>query len=304
MALDNVLGNLTVKIKGRREVNPTYNPENFYDSARGLEEIGDIDVSTEEGLKKYKKMTGDKISNMSSDEVELRKKAMHSGGHSDLSNYIHQHFSSLVREIDDEDVQAELSIRYCPIGNSNDKEYNAVRKRVSESNATLKRISENPKKFLEEALKESSDLMAYYMQIFSREYFGLKQREAQRNANLAVRHYGPTRFLIATKTYLDDQNEKLEKESKRIEESIIRKVETAEVDKGRILFANEKSKLVGDKIKKLHELVNKHKDAQMRDEFMGTCASYAVNSLKKKYESPKPKQSGSKKSKSTKKKKK
>jgi hypothetical protein len=285
MTLESTLKNLVVEKEGKRVVKMTYAPRSFYDFAKGLNELGEIDSSTSEGLKDYRRLTGEDPKVYSLEEVDLRRKAWVSGGNGDLSRYISAHFNDLVGELN-EPTQVNLAVDYCPTKESRNENYESARKVVSKSRETLEAIKRDPMGFLNR--NAGSPTMAYYLQAFAGEYIDLKQREAKVSSSLAVRHYGPTDFLRTSKAIIDRQYKELDKKKSELQERMAKKVDEESVKIGRHLSATEEVSLIGDLRTELSRLPERYPDAGMRDDLAGNCAGLALKFLKEKYEKPKP----------------
>lgn len=285
MTLEKTLDGLTVREGDKRKVRSTYAPRKFYDFAKSLDELGEADLSTTEGLKTYKRLTGEDPINHSFEETGLRRKAWVSGGNGDLSAYIHLHFNDLIGELD-EPTQAKLAVTYCPTKESRKEDYESVRKLVAKSRRTLKEIETDPKGFIER--NAGSSLMAYYLRAFSEEYLDLKRRESITGSLLAVRHYGSANFLSTSNALINKQHKGLNEERKSLQIEIDKKVDEESVRIGKMLSAEEDINIVRHLRKKMSELQNKYPDASTRDDLAGECAGLALRFLKRKYEKPKP----------------
>lgn len=282
MNLENILGELFAEKDGKREAKP-YSSESFYNFAKGLTDLGRVDVSKPEGLNDYLRLTGEDPAKYSLEEVDLRRRAWISGGHSDLGDYIHSNFDGLVGELD-EVTRTELAKNSCPEKESDDASYEFARKIVSKSKKTLEEMKRDPEGFLKR--NAGSPTMAFYMRAFSGEYFGLKQREAVAHSSLAVRHYGSADFLITSKSLIDQQYNEFKEKKEELQKEINKKIDEESVKIGRIISANENAHLTKDLRKRLSELSDEYPDAGMRDDLAENCAGLALKFLKEKYEKP------------------
>lgn len=286
MTLEKILEDLIVRKGDKRKVKSIYTPRKFYNFAEGLAKLREADLSTTEGLKTYKRLTGENPEDYSFEETNLRRKTWVSEGNEDLSVYIHAHFNDLVRE-PDELTREKLALTYCPTKKSRNENYESARKVVAKSKEILEEIENNPKKFLKR--NAGSPLMAYYLQAFEGEYFDLKQREAKVSSSLAVRHYGSADFLKTSKEIIDKQYKELEKKELEIQEKISKKVYEKSVKTGRLLSATEEVRLIGSLRKEISKLSERYPDASMRDDLAGNCAGLALKFLKEKYKKPESK---------------
>jgi hypothetical protein len=285
MALDDILGNLSVEEEGKRVVNPNYDAGQFIGAVDGLAKLKDVDVSSVEGLKAYAALTGDDPSRYSANEAEQRKGQRYNGGQGDLSAYVEKHVSKLLKEVGDE-ARVGLAFKYCPEGESvsGDDAYVETQGRIARAKVTMDAIKNNPKKYLTEELEGETPLMISYIMRDVDAFLDLRMREAQRSGVLSIGKYGAEKFLESTRRYLAGQRDTLQEEVSGIEKNVAAKIDAAEKGKGNILTSEEMAMVISDDRKAMEEAHKKYSDAQAYSGFVQEVSGNAIAEIKRKSE--------------------
>jgi len=217
MALEGILEKLSVEKDGEIKASDKYDSQVLYGASEGLAELKRANLDSREGLANYKTLTGDDPKNYSHQRLNFRKETRLRGGQEDLGAYVDQNFTEIVEKDVDEQAQISLAYKYCPtkdISEDKAKPYNTTRKTVSDVKETIKKINENPDKYIKEEMEKETPLMARYIARFAEEFFEIEKMEAQQNAVQSLQKYKPNKFITDTKKYLTGQSTELrEKES-------------------------------------------------------------------------------------------
>jgi len=290
MALDDLLSGLSTTTKeGEIKPNSNYDAKNLVGVYDALIELGSIDISSTEGLRKYGEMTGEDLSKCSLERAYLRRKSKVTGVNEILFSYFDVHFNSLVGEIGEEERRA-LALEYSPetdLPGESNKDYNSARQIVSKSKETLERIKKDANAYFKEELKKETPLMAHFMLRFSNEFIQIEQREAREDATFAIAKYGADKYLTTTKTHLSQRNEEHSGKQKELEAKIKEKTDELQTSAGRRLGSTELAPALSDEFSQLRKLSEDYKETEMLAPLIKTTADYAISTIKQKAEEKK-----------------
>ncbi|MCK5449998.1 hypothetical protein KAI32_03975 [Candidatus Pacearchaeota archaeon] len=282
MTLDEILGQLNENVK--RKSNDEDSSKIFYIASNELDKLERIDPNTEEGLTKYREITGEDPASVSFEGLEFRRKGYLTTGRKHLEKYVVENFGKVADELNEE-VLANLSYTCCLEGDSADKEmteYNSVRRTVSDAREKIQKIKENTKAYIAEEIKnEKSQSIKEYLSGYPNELIEFEERKALHNVSLAIEKYGARNFLMDTKKHFDalSKGETLSK----LEEKIKSKIKVKEREKGKDLNSVERAKLFSDDYKKLKELSGEYeRDIEIGKRLIPSVMSHAINTTREK----------------------
>lgn len=283
MALDDILGKLTGTKNGTKKANNEYSSKFLISASNNFKKLEEADIRTPQGLEIYKNITGDNPNEYSPRVLETRKRA-HLDKREDLGLYVNRHFGNLVGELD-ESIKPRLAYAFCPTGEISDetaKNYNKIRKVVSNAKEKIQKIEADPERYFNEEIKKESPLMKQYLPRYANELIASTKNEAQRNAMLAIQKHGATRFLTDTKKYSDTQMIKLREKQSVLETKMKAQVDSAEQGKGRILTSIEYATLTLDNYRKSQKLSKEYESFEASNGLMQSVASYAIKTIEEK----------------------
>jgi hypothetical protein len=277
MALEGILGSLTLQKGDRIYASPKYNSKTLKDSVDKLDELKNYDLSNPEDLKKNEKLTGDKAKDYSPEMLSARRTWRVSVGQTDLSMYVNKHYGEILKEVK-EPNQLELAFKYCPTqdASAKSKEYEAVRKAVTASKEIVRRISEEPKKFILEAIKNEEPYMRRYVAMYQEEFLEISKKYAVKRAMETLNKYGAAKFLGNTKAILDSAQKEIREKKGKLEESVRKELETAAQKKGQPLSAEEEAKIIYASQNKFTKLSEDYKDSRLLAPLTRETVAYAT----------------------------
>ena len=281
MALEGILDKLTVEKDGEFKASNKYDSQVLYGTNEGLAELDRTDLDSEEGLAKYKTLTGDDPKNYSHRKLTFRKDKRLRGGQKDFGAYVDNNFEKITDELD-EQTQTQIAYSFCPtkdISGNKAKPYNATRITISDAEETINNIIGNPDKYIKEEMEKETPLMARYIARFAEEFIEIEKSEAQYGALQAIQKYTPAKFITDTKKHLGEQSKEFRKKDSALREKINEKLESA---KG--LRARSRAKLIEKEYKQLEKLNEEYIDIEMEKRLIQETVSHAITTIKGKYE--------------------
>ena len=146
----------------------------------------------------------------------------------------------------------------------------------------METIANTPDKYLTETLRNESPLMGSYIIRFSDKFLKIEVEKAQRNATLAISHYGAGKFIKITRDHFKAHADALSTTKEELENKMDLKINMAQKNKGRIFSAVETADLLSKQIGEMQKLYEKHADSVNLIPMTQDVTSYAVSAITEK----------------------
>ncbi len=273
MTLENI-------VKGLRTVdeNPVANPE--YDSGilvstgKYLDDLGEINTRTKEGLASYRELTGLKTKSVSSEKIDLTHRQIHADVTEGFGEYITKHIEPITGELKDI-VQLNIGYSFCPEAESGDKKYNTVRDVACKVKELIKTIEENPEAYISQQIKDAQDFMKAIVARFPDEVRQIDAQDAQRKALGAIQKYGSKDFVVKTHGHLETLKTAYITDMKALGE----KEQKARENMPQYMDADESAKYFVEIEKAKGELEKRAEQLKILPQLTNTVVKEAINAI-------------------------
>jgi len=264
-----------------------YKPRYLVDIVQTLQELDGVNPMTQDGIKRYKDITGNNPDKESPEEMKYKRKTGYISGTKYISDYFQKHIKKFVKDLS-EDTKTQLSFQYCPAkqaSNANSS-YNRTAEKIRNSKKELDEMKEDPIKYLQNKLKNERKFWRNSIMRFPEEYLQFKQKailDTTRNAIVEYEKTNKDSFLVETKKHMEKQNEKFREK----EEQFIKYRD--ELQK-RNLPAKEFERKLRDKYEKFMRNVDRYQDGLALKKLIRSVATASIVELRKKmgYEPMRP----------------
>ncbi len=278
MTLENIVKGLGV-IGENGKVNPKYNSKVLTSVDEYLDDLGEVDIETQEGLKKYRDITGFPTKGVHPKMTALGHKGAYAQVAEGLREYAIEHLEPIAKELG-ETKMSNIVYSFCPTAESKHKgsdDYNIVMDKINTAKKTVEKIQENPMAYVSEQIKKAPEWMRGVIAMFPKEVCDIDIRYAQGKTLGAISKYGSAKFITETHKSLETLQsayrvdmEALSKEEKELEKKII--PDSLDTDESVEYFA-------GIKMKKV-ELTKRAEQIKMLSGIADTVVKEAVGAIR------------------------
>lgn len=195
-ALEGILGGIT-KTPGQPGASPNYNSGTLTETSEYMKEFSEINASTEEGLKKYRELTGLPTKGISARKIDLTARQAGAELEERFTDYTHKHIKSEIGELN-EQTQAFIGYSFCSPEGTGSGKYRNTSATVHTAKETIKKIEDDSKKYVEEQIEAAPDFMKGIIGRMPDQVCAIDAEDARTRAFRAIAEYGSADFTRET----------------------------------------------------------------------------------------------------------
>lgn len=271
--LENILNSLVEK-PGTSLTSKKYSSKTLANALNFSRELREANPKTQEGLKKYQKLTGIDTTQDFPEESQLMYQKIIGGTQDLLTSYVDKHMRSIASEIPDSKL-TKIAYQFLPDTENTSEKYKTTRGEIEKHMERIKKIREDPKRYLKQQIAEAPEYLRGIIARMPEETLQVDATSSQKKANMAISKYGVADFVSDSydaqkkiEIRLNKKIKEVKKERSTLAEKMPENLNTLDTAK---YFAK-----VDEKLKKSEKELA---EVQMLDEMRNTILSIAMQEI-------------------------